>query len=344
MEVPETYTKEDIMGMDLGWIPTFLTKLGMSRGGDERSRILAELDRRGLIRSSLPSVSGWLQAVPEEWRGEIVALVNLMNVSGMEVLIQQIVGNYDYFRIQGLCEIIVQVTSDSSILIPEITRNKLVYLNDILCNSEFFWHAKTDLDFGITEKAADKTLKEQYKFLFIVAKIEYIIIDSGERASLEEFENVAKDEVEIHNKYLGTQEAIISAAPITRAEIKINIPMGDTWFYRSHVFLHTVNRYYIAKTTGKEYLLPEGSILSEYHTMLLDELKEGKESEEGEDEWDTLGEGVQWHISYPERAVYVEFTRLGLVPKIFPEDESLWTEKERTFNASHLAFFIKISV
>nr|QBK90439.1 MAG: hypothetical protein LCPAC103_01200 [Pithovirus LCPAC103] len=49
MEV-QTYTRADIMDMNVGWIPVLLTNLGMLPGGDERGRIMAELVRRGLIR------------------------------------------------------------------------------------------------------------------------------------------------------------------------------------------------------------------------------------------------------------------------------------------------------
>nr|QBK90462.1 MAG: hypothetical protein LCPAC103_01430 [Pithovirus LCPAC103] len=337
-QVPETYTKEDIMSMDLGWIPAFLTKLGMSPGGDERSRILAELDRRGLIRSSLPSVSGWLDQVPEEWRGEIVALVNLFNNFPGD-LIQPIVVNYDYPRIQELCKIIDQITSDSSILIPVITRNKLVSLNDILCNSESFWHAKTELDFGITEKAAGKTWKEQYKFLSSAVKVEYIIIAGVRRSPLGLFEHVAKDELEIYNKYLGTQEAIISAAPIAWEEIETVIPNVKYELYKKYIGPHDVKIWYIARTTGKEYPLPEGSILFEYQTILLNELEE-----EDEETWESDGMGRQWYISNSEKAIYVDIFRDTLVPKIFPEDKSLWTEQELTFSRSTLVVYIKISV
>ena len=64
MEIP-MYTTENIMNMSSDWIPLFLEKLGLTPGRNERGKIIAELTRRGQIKSStIAPISPRITSVP----------------------------------------------------------------------------------------------------------------------------------------------------------------------------------------------------------------------------------------------------------------------------------------
>lgn len=141
------YTREKIMNMRRD-IPVFLNFLG-----------LWDWVRELLIFTT--NTRSWVDYIePREYRGELVGLINLLD-SGLPV-IQTIVSTYDYERVQTICNIISEVTSDSRILIPDPTRAKLVHLNQILCDNEHFWRLKIEHDFG-HPKIKDKPYKKLYE-------------------------------------------------------------------------------------------------------------------------------------------------------------------------------------
>jgi len=149
-DIPK-YTEEKIMSMRRE-IPLLLDFLGLWEW----------------VRELLTFTTGtrsWVDYIePREYRGELVGLIGLLD-SGLPVL-ETIVSNYDYERIQTICNIITTVTSDSRIWIPDPTRAKLVHLNQILCNSEHFWRLKTEHDFGTptSTPASYKKLYGEMKF------------------------------------------------------------------------------------------------------------------------------------------------------------------------------------
>ena len=149
-DIPE-YTEEKIMSMRRD-IPLLLDFLGLWEW----------------VRELLTFTTGtrsWVDYIePREYRGELVGLIGLLD-SGLPVL-ETIVSNYDYERIQTICNIITTVTSDSKYKMPSPTRAKLVHLNRILCNSEHFWRLKTEHDFGTptSPPASYKKLYGEMKF------------------------------------------------------------------------------------------------------------------------------------------------------------------------------------
>nr|QBK90458.1 MAG: ankyrin repeat protein [Pithovirus LCPAC103] len=117
-------------------------------------------------RTSVP-IATVFEAIPEAQRGEFVALVNLLNTFPGET-IQQIVKNYSYRRIQKICEIIATVLIYGKFVrVSSVLMNKLRNLNELLCNSQFFWHLKTQHDFGVTYDTPPdrRTWKQDYEFL-----------------------------------------------------------------------------------------------------------------------------------------------------------------------------------
>ena len=121
-----------------------------------------------VVRPASPRtpVSAGFEAIPEAQRGEFVALVNLINNFPSET-IQEIVKHYSYWRIQRICKIITEVLTNKSVRLSSVLTEKLRNLNELLCNSEFFWRLKTQHDFGIsyTTPLNKQTWKQNYVYL-----------------------------------------------------------------------------------------------------------------------------------------------------------------------------------
>ncbi len=125
----------------------------------------------------------------EDWRTELTALINFLNKFSGEV-IQQIVKNYNYRRIQKICQLIPKVLADESLEIPSTVAEKLRNLNELLCDSQFFWHLKTQHDFGVTYATPprQRTWKQEYKFRLIALERKFRqAVSVGNVTTVQEF-------------------------------------------------------------------------------------------------------------------------------------------------------------
>ena len=153
--------------------------------------------RLSIIRPTSPrtSVSVGFEAIPEAQRGEFVALVNLLNNFPSET-IQQIVKHYSYPRIQKICEIIAKVLVNKDVKLSSVLTNKLRNLNELLCDSQFFWRLKTQHDFEVTYDTPPdgRSWKQDYEFRLQVLQSEFFkAVVNDNKSRVEELLNFGVD-------------------------------------------------------------------------------------------------------------------------------------------------------
>ena len=280
------------------------------------------IDRPVSPRLARPAYS-WLDQVPAEYQGELVALINILtgNIPIISSVIDNYFATYSYERILGICEALSKVTSDISIEIPEDTRRRLVALNQMLCNSEHFWEIKFRRDYpGIIDKPVDMTWKQQYEILeFDSVRLQYIVFrdDESLRNNIQGFPpwdpietykipDVSEDDLQAHfrdfaenaiglyNKYLETDEKI---SEVTRGNITSVIPQ-----FKSQYMVHDDIYGNIALTDGKAYSLTRNQHLQTIYEAiknLAPDYRTSYVSGVGDDYWGlirNIGAGFPFYI------------------------------------------------
>jgi len=313
------------------------------------------LDESRVTERVLPSAHAWLNHVPEEYRGELVALINILtgNIPVITSVIDSFFASYSYERIQGVCDAISNATSDKSVRMPEETRRRLVILNEMLCNSEHFWELKTKRDFDVTDKVVASTWKRVYKILDARVRIQYITLAGSNihnNLSLSDFSATVQQQIQIYNGYLRTEEVFANYREIPKDDIQKVIPgMNDYSLHIRYIGPRETDKYYIANTDGKSYKLSESThpYLSKQLLRLLTGLREEQKVIENIQDWSTDHEGTSWHVVKSEKAIYVYTDKESISWDWFSGGEYVPRFKEEwqnKFANSKFLTYIKLSL